>query len=138
MSESTILECPFCCIAEERFILRNALGFAIFDAFPVSPGHSLVIPRRHAASFFDLTDAEVVALYELVQAMRTHIQQTFSPDGYNIGFNVGWSAGQTIAHAHVHLIPRYSGDVPDPEGGVRNVIPGKGRYRQLSCKLEDT
>ncbi|HEY7308067.1 MAG TPA: HIT domain-containing protein [Gemmataceae bacterium] len=136
MSESTIPECPFCRIAEERIILHSELGFTVFDAIPVSPGHSLVIPRRHVASFFDLTGAEVMALHELLQVMRSYIQQAFSPDGYNIGVNIGRGAGQTVAHAHVHLIPRYLGDVPVPEGGIRNVILGKGRYREVCDEPE--
>lgn len=98
------------------------------DAFPVSAGHTLVIPRRHVTSFFELTEDEVKAVYELLRQMKDQLDQNLRPGGYNIGVNVGVVAGQTIDHVHIHLIPRYSGDVADPIGGVRNVIPGKGRY----------
>lgn len=137
MSESANPDCPFCNIAEERIILCNTLALVVLDAFPVSAGHTLVIPRRHVSSVFDLMDTEITTIYELLRAMRTHLQRSFSPDGFTVGINVGTAAGQTVAHAHVHLIPRYAGDVTDPEGGVRNIIPGKGRYREVDFKPEE-
>jgi diadenosine tetraphosphate (Ap4A) HIT family hydrolase len=101
---------------------------AVADAFPVSAGHTLVIPRRHVTSFFELTEGEVVAVYELLRRVKVRLDGELKPGGYNVGVNVGAVSGQTVGHVHVHLIPRYPGDVPDPVGGVRNVIPGKGRY----------
>jgi diadenosine tetraphosphate (Ap4A) HIT family hydrolase len=94
----------------------------------VSPGHSLVIPRRHCASFFDLSAEEIAACMELLVEERGALDAEFHPDGYNIGVNVGPAAGQSVLHAHVHLIPRYGGDHPRPQGGVRQVIPGKADY----------
>ena len=113
----------------ERILDENTAAFVVADAFPVSPGHALVIPRRHVASYFDLTDCEVQAVHELLCRARQRLDRACEPCGYNVGVNIGEAAGQTVLHVHVHLIPRYSRDVPDPEGGVRNVIPGKGRYR---------
>jgi diadenosine tetraphosphate (Ap4A) HIT family hydrolase len=98
------------------------------DAFPVAPGHTLIIPRRHAADFFDLTGAEIAAMMRLLRAAKERLDQLVKPTGYTIGINVGRDAGQTVFHAHIHLIPRYAGDTADPTGGVRNVITGRGRY----------
>jgi diadenosine tetraphosphate (Ap4A) HIT family hydrolase len=128
MSDSPASDCPFCHLPAERVLDRNALALALADAFPVSPGHALVIPRRHATSFFDLTPAELAAIQELLCRAKDRLDATHRPAGYNIGVNVGTTAGQTILHVHVHLVPRYPGDVADPAGGVRNVIPGRGRY----------
>ncbi len=121
-------DCPFCQLPTERILDSNAHALAVADAFPVSVGHTLIIPRRHLASFFDLTPDEVAAIYELLQRMKDRLEVAHSPGGYNIGVNVGQTAGQTIFHFHIHLIPRYPGDVADPTGGVRNVIPGRGPY----------
>jgi diadenosine tetraphosphate (Ap4A) HIT family hydrolase len=118
---------------EGRIVFRNGLAFAVEDAFPVSPGHMLIIPRRHLADVFDLTPGEWVAIQELLRMSRGHITVHRRPDGFNVGVNVGPAAGQTIPHVHVHLIPRFTGDVTDPIGGVRNVIPGKGRYPTLGA-----
>ena len=108
----------------------NELAFAIRDAFPVSPGHTLVVPRRLFASWFEATAEERAAIFDLVDAVRRQLDASPSPpQGYNVGINVGAVAGQTVAHLHVHVIPRYPGDVADPRGGVRHVIPGKGNYR---------
>jgi diadenosine tetraphosphate (Ap4A) HIT family hydrolase len=112
----------------ERILEANAQALAMADAFPVTPGHTLVIPRRHTVSFFELTEEEIIAVHELLRRMKHRVDDTLKPAGYNIGVNVGTVAGQTVKHVHFHLIPRYSGDVADPVGGVRNVIPGKGRY----------
>jgi diadenosine tetraphosphate (Ap4A) HIT family hydrolase len=103
-------------------------AFSVFDVFPVSPGHTLIIPRRHVPDFFDLTEDEVVDIVRLLKSARLRLDQERHPSGYNIGVNVGRAAGQTVMHAHVHVIPRYPGDTADPTGGVRHVIPGKGRY----------
>ncbi len=101
---------------------------AIRDAFPVSPGHTLLVPRRHVVSLFDLTVVEWVELGQLLAWVRTALQAEFRPDGFNIGVNEGVAAGQTVMHLHVHLIPRYRGDRPDPRGGVRSIFPDKARY----------
>ena len=121
-------ECPFCNISEDRIIASNKLCLAFFDGFPVSEGHALVIPRRHVASFFDLTPEERSSMFALADRVKADIDSRFHPDGYNIGINVGLAAGQSIFHVHLHLIPRYQGDVENPKGGVRGVIPGKQNY----------
>ena len=120
--------CPFCELPDERCFYSAELVRAVWDRFPVSPGHALVVPRRHVASFFDATAEERGALLGAVERVRAEIEKQHAPDGYNIGVNVSAAAGQTIAHVHLHVIPRYTGDVPDPRGGVRNVIPGKGNW----------
>jgi diadenosine tetraphosphate (Ap4A) HIT family hydrolase len=120
--------CPFCALPATRIVDANELAVAVEDAFPVAPGHTLVIPRRHVASAFDLTPGEVAAVMELLVRAKARLDGLLRPDGYNVGVNVGRDAGQTVMHAHVHLIPRRVGDVPNPRGGVRNVIPGKGDY----------
>ncbi len=120
--------CPFCQLEDRQILGANEHALCIADRFPVTRGHVLVIARRHVADFFELTGEEMVGVFELVSQMRTQLERTHSPDGFNVGVNVGPSAGQTIWHVHVHLIPRYCGDVPEPRGGVRNVIPGKAVY----------
>lgn len=119
---------PFLALPETAHVAANALAFAIRDGFPVSPGHTLVITRRVVATWFDATSEERVALLELVDIVKRQLDAEFRPAGYNVGFNAGTAAGQTVMHLHVHVIPRYTGDVPDPRGGVRHVIPGKGNY----------
>lgn len=109
-------------------MLSSELAVAFFDGYPVNPGHVLVIPRRHEANFFDLTEEERIDIFRLVDKVRELIAERYTPDGFNVGVNVGAAAGQTIFHAHVHLIPRYKGDVPQPRGGVRGVIPEKQQY----------
>jgi diadenosine tetraphosphate (Ap4A) HIT family hydrolase len=128
MSDSQTAECPFCRLPPERILDSNRHALAVADAFPVSPGHTLVILRRHVASFFEMSAEELAAVHELLCRMKIRLEQTFRPGGYNIGVNDGEIAGQTIMHLHVHLIPRFRGDVGDPWGGVRNVIAGKGLY----------
>ena len=118
--------CPFC--SPGTPVLENALCYARYDAFPVSPGHLLIISRRHTASWFDLTAEEQEAMQALVRAGKSLLDSTCHPDGYNIGINCGVAAGQTIPHVHLHLIPRYAGDTPSPRGGVRGVIPEKQNY----------
>lgn len=120
--------CPFCDVQPDRIIAENRLAFALRDKYPVNPGHLLVCPRRHVASVFDLTPAEMTAIFDLVHQAKSRCDLEYQPAGYNVGVNVGPAAGQTVMHVHVHLIPRYDGDVEDPTGGVRNVIPGKGNY----------
>jgi diadenosine tetraphosphate (Ap4A) HIT family hydrolase len=118
--------CPFCDASAQ--VAGNALACARFDAHPVNPGHLLLITLRHAVHHFDATRTESAALLELVDAGRALLDERFRPDGYNIGINVGAAAGQTVMHLHVHLIPRYRGDVPEPRGDVRGVIPARQSY----------
>ena len=110
--------------------LNNELAYSARDTYGVSPGHTVVIPRRHVASFFELTPEEINACMELITKERTSLDEEFSPDGYNIGVNIGPAAGQSILHVHIHIIPRYKGDVENPQGGVRHVIPKKGHYKR--------
>ena len=107
---------------------RNALAYCARDTFPVSPGHSLIIPFRHCADFFELSPEEVAACMELLVAARRDLAAELAPAGYNIGVNVGPAGGQSVRHVHVHLIPRYAGDHPNPQGGVRQIIPWKADY----------
>jgi len=120
--------CPFCTLPPERILLTSAHGVIIRDGFPISPGHTLVIPHRHVDTFFNLTADERVDLLELLDQAKAGIEKEFKPDTYNVGINDGPAAGQTVPHLHIHLIPRYTGDVPDPRGGVRWIIPGKADY----------
>lgn len=120
--------CPFCDPAPADIVVQNALAYARADAFPVNPGHTLIVPFRHVSSFFEATEAERIALIDLLSRCRDVLEERYHPDGWNIGVNVGPAAGQTVPHLHVHLIPRYAGDVPDPRGGVRGVIPEKKMY----------
>jgi diadenosine tetraphosphate (Ap4A) HIT family hydrolase len=122
--------CPFCSPPSEEIVLCNVLCYARYDRFPVSEGHLLIIPFRHVVNFLALTADERSAAFELVWQASQKLDSEFHPDGYNVGVNVGQAAGQTVMHAHLHLIPRYAGDVPDPRGGVRFVIPEKARYWQ--------
>jgi diadenosine tetraphosphate (Ap4A) HIT family hydrolase len=122
--------CPFCCLAADRLVLESEFAAVIRDAFPVSPGHTLIIPRRHVASFFEIADTERTDLMSLLAAARADLDREFRPAGYNIGINDGTAAGQTVPHLHIHLIPRYTGDADDPRGGVRWVLPDKAAYRE--------
>jgi diadenosine tetraphosphate (Ap4A) HIT family hydrolase/HKD family nuclease len=121
---------PFLRITSEHWIASNAEAFAVFDRYPVSNGHSLVITKRVVATWFDATPSEQSAVMKLVNAVKRFLDESLrpKPDGYNVGFNAGDAAGQTVPHLHVHVIPRYTGDVQDPRGGVRFVIPDKANY----------
>ena len=121
--------CPFCRVEDEREIISSsAFSLAFYDGFPVSPGHALIIPKRHVASFFDLTQEEQLDLLKLADEVKRIVDDKYHPDGYNVGINVGEAAGQSVFHVHMHLIPRYLGDVSNPRGGVRGVIPTKQNY----------
>jgi diadenosine tetraphosphate (Ap4A) HIT family hydrolase len=120
--------CPFCTLAEDRILASNDLAIATPDGFPVSPGHTLIIPKRHVASWFDTTPEEQLAVIALLGEMKQHLDAERSPAGYNIGINDGPAAGQTVRHLHLHLIPRYDGDTEDPRGGVRWVFPHRAAY----------
>ena len=120
--------CPFCTLPSERILQSNTVGWVIRDAFPVSPGHTLIIPQRHVGSFFELNEDERNGLMALLAQAQAGLAAEFTPAGYNMGINDGAAAGQTVPHLHIHLIPRFAGDMPDPRGGVRWVIPHKARY----------
>ncbi|WP_419631535.1 HIT family protein [Thiolapillus sp.] len=120
--------CPFCHLPQKRILLSNAYGIAIRDAYPVSVGHTLILPHRHVASFFEIKPEERMALLDLLDEARITLDKLNRPEGYNIGINDGITAGQTISHLHIHLIPRYKGDLPDPRGGVRWIFPKKAKY----------
>lgn len=123
-------DCPFCAPAEEDSILltESAQAYAMLDQYPVAEGHALVLPKRHVESYFDLAEREQAACWIVVDRVKSILQDRHNPDGINVGINDGEKAGQTVSHTHVHVIPRYDGDVDEPTGGVRNVIPGKGNY----------
>ena len=120
--------CPFCSLPQSLVIDSSPLGLVIRDAFPISPGHTLIIPKRHVGSFFDLEADERAELLALLCQAKVVADKEFSPQGYNIGINDGAAAGQTVPHLHLHMIPRFEGDLPDPRGGVRWVIPQKAKY----------
>lgn len=123
--------CPFCAPDAARLIFEHELAYGLWDGYPVSPGHALLIPRRHVATWFDASAEEHLALTAAIEEARRRVLERFAakpPDGFNIGVNAGLSAGQTVMHLHVHLIPRWMGDVPNPRGGVRHLMPGKGHY----------
>ena len=120
--------CPFCNPTLERLFFADSVVMGLWDGFPVSPGHALIVPRRHVPTWFDASSEEKLALTKAIERAKTEIEKAHSPHGYNIGINVGAAAGQTIFHLHVHVIPRYRGDIPDPRGGVRHVIPAKANY----------
>ena len=121
--------CPFCRLSRKvEIICETATCLAFYDGYPVSPGHALIIPKRHVANYFDLTNHEREAMNVMLQFVKRKIDDRFNPDGYNIGINVNKAAGQSVFHVHMHIIPRYQGDVQNPKGGVRGVIPNKQKY----------
>ena len=122
-------DCFFCkCLDEKNYELENEYAIARYDDFPVNKGHLEVITKRHIKDWWDTTPEEKLAIFELLDKAKEIVEYKYNPDGYNIGMNLGESAGQTVMHLHVHLIPRYVGDVADPRGGVRGVIPDKKNY----------
>ena len=122
-------ECLFCGErAQVDALAANELAIALSAGFPVSPGHALIVPRRHEPDFFSLSAEEQAAMIALVNPVRAVLDRQFRPDGYNLGVNAGRAAGQTIMHAHLHVIPRYEGDVAEPRGGIRWVLPETARY----------
>lgn len=127
-SRSLLPPCPFCGLAHDRFVWSDEHVVAIRDGYPVSPGHTLILPRRHVATWFDATLEEQHAIVRAVAVVRELLDRELRPAGYNVGFNAGEAAGQTVMHLHVHVIPRFRGDVDDPRGGVRGVIPAKQKY----------
>ena len=119
--------CPFC-KPDREIVLRSDTCLAIYDKYPVNKGHMLVIPKRHVKDYFDLDHSEVESIWNMVHQVKKFLDSEYHPQGYNIGFNIGHDAGQTIDHVHIHVIPRYKGDMDDPTGGVRHVIPERGKY----------
>jgi ATP adenylyltransferase len=123
----SISKCIFC--SPEREVLAEShLSLAFFDGFPVSKGHALIVPKRHVVTIWEMNDDEYVDAFGLVRTVKQLLAERLKPDGFNVGVNSGEAAGQSVWHAHIHVIPRYKGDVPAPRGGVRNIIPGKGNY----------
>ena len=117
---------PF--LEKRERLIENDIGFVIFDGFPVSEGHCLIGLHWVYSNYFDSTPEEIIGLQTLVVETKTLIDKRFNPDGYNVGINCGEVGGQTVPHVHIHLIPRYEGDVVDPRGGVRGVIPSRQKY----------
>lgn len=120
--------CPFCVLDPAKIIAQDPWVMTIRDTCPVSPGHTLILPKRHIASLFDATEEEQLALLWALSKAKLGLDRKLKPDGYNIGINDGEAAGQTILHLHIHLIPRYRGDRDDPRGGVRWIFPEKAVY----------
>ena len=114
--------------SDTELISELATVYSIYDKYPVTKGHALVIPKRKIANYFEMTDKEKTACQIMVERVKEILTKKYQPDGFNIGFNMGEAAGQTVFHAHIHVIPRYKGDVENPRGGIRNVIPGMGDY----------
>ena len=119
------LKSPF---FEKPKLIENELGFVIYDGFPVSKGHCLVVPQRVYSNYFDSTEDEIIGLQKLVLETKKFLDKEYQPEGYNVGINCGEVSGQTIPHVHIHVIPRYEGDMDNPRGGVRGVIPSKQKY----------
>ncbi|MFW5980343.1 MAG: HIT family protein [Bacillota bacterium] len=122
------MDCPFCNITDDDKIFENDLAYAIYDKYPVNKGHILIITKNHTKDYFSATEKERRAIFTLMEKCKKFLDEKYNPDAYNIGINCGREAGQTIMHFHLHLIPRYRGDIDDPTGGVRGVIPEKRVY----------
>ena len=120
--------CPFCNPAPQRVVIEGVAAMALWDSYPLNPGHVLIVPRRHVASWFETTAAERDEMLRLADDARRIVAEKHRPNAFNLGINDGPEAGQTVPHLHLHLIPRYSGDVPDPRGGVRWIIPDRAPY----------
>jgi len=125
---SSVKPCPFCYRDPDRVLAEDDLTVVYKDGFPVSPGHTVIIPKRHVATLFEASEAEQLALLKALNRAKALLDETHHPDGYNIGINHGQAGGQTVPHLHIHLIPRYNGDREDPRGGVRRVLPEKVKY----------
>ena len=122
-------DCPFCSPdSEMELIVESATAYAIYDKFPVNKGHALIIPKKHCSDYFELTFREQSACIFMLNQVKKLLEKRFNPDGFNVGINIGINAGQTVDHVHIHLIPRYKGDIEDPRGGIRAVIPNKQKY----------
>jgi len=123
-----VSDCIFCNSASDRVFIDTANWYAMWDAFPVSEGHALIIPKLHVENWFDAAEQLQTELTAAIGIVQSRIESLHQPAGYNVGFNAGEAAGQTVFHLHIHVMPRYAGDVEDPRGGVRGVIPGKANY----------
>jgi diadenosine tetraphosphate (Ap4A) HIT family hydrolase len=121
--------CPFCVLDPARILSEDELTIVYKDGFPVSPGHTVIIPRRHFATLFEATPEEQLALLAALAQAKKILDERHKPDGYNVGINHGKAGGQSVPHLHIHLIPRYEGDKEDPRGGARWVLPSKAKYR---------
>jgi diadenosine tetraphosphate (Ap4A) HIT family hydrolase len=121
-------ECVFCNIDKENVLYQDESWVAVYDNYPVSKGHVLLIPKRHVKTYFELNYVELASIGLNINIVKHILDKKYEPSGYNIGINCGESAGQTVPHCHIHIIPRYDGDVEDPRGGVRGVIPEKQKY----------
>ena len=121
-------QCPFCILPKERVWFESKDSLAILDGFPLTPGHTLVMPKRHVLSVFELPQEQLNDLVRVMAKVRKILKAKYQSDAFNIGVNDGLAAGQTIAHAHIHVIPRRAGDVPDPRGGIRWIMPEKAKY----------
>ena len=126
MIETNKFKSPF--LEKRERLLENDVGFVIYDGFPVSKGHCLIVPHRVYSDYFESTSEEVIGLQKLVLETKKLLDKKFQPDGFNVGINSGETGGQTVPHVHIHLIPRYKGDMENPRGGVRGVIPSKQKY----------
>ncbi|MFT9846761.1 HIT family protein [Aneurinibacillus sp. REN35] len=122
------MTCPFCRMPTSQIVLENELAKAFYDLYPVQKGHLLIVPKRHVATYFEAAEEEILAMHRLLHEGKALVDETYAPDGYNIGVNVGHYGGQTVMHLHLHLIPRYQGDVADPRGGIRKAIPNLVPY----------
>ncbi|WP_110113035.1 HIT family protein [Bacillus sp. CGMCC 1.16541] len=122
------MSCVFCGFPTEKRLLENEYAFAFYDVYPVQKGHLLIVPKKHIASYFDASTEEIIAMHELLHSGKRLLDEKYQPDAYNIGVNVGEHGGQTIMHLHMHLIPRYKGDMKDPRGGIRKAIPNLVPY----------
>ena len=120
------MSCPFC--DYDQTYITSSLAIARYDAFPVTEGHTLVTTKRHVSSYFECTDEEKTELWLMVDRVRLSLEERFAVKDFNVGINAGVTAGQTVMHVHIHVIPRRSGDMEDPRGGVRGVIPGRQKY----------
>ena len=121
--------CIFCELGKDRIVISNELALGFRDNFPVTPLHTLIIPKRHIKDYFELTQDEFIACNEIIKQLKEDLtKKDPTIEGFNIGMNSGEVAGQTIFHCHIHLIPRRKGDVENPRGGIRHIIPGKGFY----------
>ena len=126
MNKTNKFKSPF--LEKKERLLENEVGFVIYDGFPVSKGHCLIVPHRVYSDYFESTNEEVIGLQKLVLETKKLLDEKFHPDGFNVGINSGETGGQTVPHVHIHLIPRYKGDMENPRGGVRGVIPSKQKY----------
>lgn len=123
------MSCIFCeKVNSKEILFENDLAIAFFDGFPVSKGHTLIIPKRHVATYFEVTKEEAAAMKDLADKVKKFLDSQYKPDGYNIGLNCGEYAGQTVMHCHMHVIPRYKGDIENPRGGVRKIIKSESKY----------